>query len=261
MQGFIDVFNKAEVSYHKFLESNSKEKLFSEFRSHHDIYGFIHNCDNPPESASIQIAQQINNELYNKYLNINENKPIIGYDGGAPSVHCKFNELDTRHIMMSVIINTYLPEKVKHIVEIGGGFGNWLRLNYLIMNTTSWSIIDLPHLNELQNWCLEKYNVPKDKYTTISAYNYMNFANTCNNIDLVIGSHSLSEFSYDVFMNYFFSIITKSKYFFYAYHIASPNPFLISKKNEAISQYFDVIIDIPSESNNVRNVLLKNKNI
>lgn len=161
--------------------------------------------------------------------------------------------------MMSIILFEYTKHNINNILEIGGGYGGWLNLNYKIQNFNSWHIIDLPHLNILQEWFLSKNNVPNNKYKLIQNTNYKNLIKT--NYDIIIGSHSLSEFSLDIFKDYYNNLIKNTKYFFYAYHKYLPATDLINEKLNIINEHFDLIIDITSENNNVSNCIYLHKNL
>ena len=231
--------------------------IFNSFRSEHGLFGFIHNGDSPQEDSAIAISKSINADLYERYF-INQfiNKKILGYEGGFPSNNALYNELDSRHIMMSIILFENIPktEEIGNIVEIGGGFGNWLRINYKIQNFKKWTIIDLPHLGKLQAWFLKNNSVPDNIYEIVSANNYEKIIP-----QIVIGSHSLSEFSWEIFLEYFYKIIINTKYFFYAYHSYSPSKELIDRKNNLIDTCFDMITTVCSESDMVKNCLFVNK--
>jgi putative sugar O-methyltransferase len=118
------------------------------------------------------------------------------------------------------------------IVEIGGGFGNMCRLSNNIISYNSWDIIDLPHMLELQKYYLEHELKDISKINFIEAYSNKNYINT--DIDLVIGTHSLSEFSMDVFYNYFKNVVVNSKYFYFGYNKNCPSPNLINLKLKCI---------------------------
>ena len=256
MAGSFDhVFRISNISYSNKVVDD--EIIFNRFRSENDLFGFVHNGDSPPEESAIVISKNINADLYEMYFkNQFINKKILGYEGGFPSNNALYNELDTRHIMMSIVLFENIPktEEILNIVEIGGGFGNWLRINYQIQNFKKWIIIDLPHLSKLQSWFLKNNSVPDNIYETVSAYNYQNILPY-----ITIGSHSLSEFSWEVFVEYFYKIIINTKYFFYAYHSHSPSKELIDRKNMLIESCFDQIACISSEGGWVKNCVFVNK--
>jgi hypothetical protein len=248
MNGYSDVFDTAMKQYTTLTETTPKETLFRNFRSDHVTYGFIHNCDNPPEAIAVSIAKETNTELYEKYVENNKNKIQLGYDSFS-RVHATYDELDSRHIMMSVILFNTVKGPFDNVVEIGGGFGNWLRLNKGVQSFRSWTILDLPHLLELQQW-FHRHHGLDAQY--VSAFDYEKWASSQEKIDLVIGTHSLSEFSLVTFTNYYYSVIKKARYFFYAYHRFA-HKLLTDTQLQIIQKDFRLVVDISSENGNVGN--------
>ena len=177
----------------------------------------------------------------------------VGYTN-LSSVHADYSNLDSRHIMMSVLLFSNLKQPLDSIIEIGGGFGNWLFLNQN-QSFNTWTIIDLPHVLQLQKWYLDKQNIDSKKYNQLSAFDDTDWKTG----DLVIGSHSLSEFSFDIFYNYFEKIISKSRYLFYCYHNTMPSPQLINTKLSVINTKFNLMFNVQSENGNVSNCLFINK--
>jgi hypothetical protein len=110
-------------------------------------------------------------------------------------------------------------------------------------------------LEKEQNWFLEQQSIPKTLYETISAFDYTAWSSAQSSFDLVIGSHSVSELSFDVFYQYFMNVISKSKYFFYCYHNTRPTPELIQTKLQIIQTKFKSILNVVSEQGNVTNSL------
>ena len=92
-------------------------------------------------------------------------------------------------------------------------------------------------------------------YETVSALDYSEWNSNQKSFDLVIGTHSLSEFSFDVFYSYFTNIIVKSKYLFYCYHNTRPSPELIQTKLHIIQTKFKLVKSVLSENGNVTNSL------
>lgn len=247
MEGYSHVFNYAIEQYNNVKD---KKELFSSFRAQRAIYGFTENMDFPPDEEAVSIALKMNPEMYNKYLSLLAGRKAVGYDG-SKSVHSSYNNLDSRHIMMSVFLFTKLPEPVSTIVEIGGGYGNWFLLNRDIP-FTSWKTIDLPHVGELQKWYLAQTDVDTSRWSCISAYTYPDFVEP---IDLVIGTHSLSEFSFTIFNDYFQKVLMHTKYFLYCHHNKFPAPELLTAKQVLINSQFTLIDSFISEQGNVTNSL------
>jgi hypothetical protein len=217
MNSFGYIFNDAE---NKYLKTGSK---LENFRFSRDIYGFCINGGNIDNQA-LGFANNINNNLCDKFMN--QPKSLLGYKGNEKE-YVKVDDLDSKHILML----TFLFNKKTiygKIVEIGGGFGNMCRLCNNIISYNSWDIIDLPHMLELQRYYLENEIKDTSKINFIDAHSNKNYIN--NDIDLVIGTHSVSEFSLNVFNNYFKNVIVNSKYFYMGFNRNCPSPQLINIK-------------------------------
>jgi len=249
MEGYSHVFNK---SIEKFKEITDLDSLFSSFRSQRDIYGFTENMDVPPDEEAIRLAQDINTTLYNEYVSLLNGRKAVGYDGSS-NTYASYNNLDSRHIMMSVFLFTRLPEPISTIIEIGGGYGNWFFVNRN-QPFTSWTTIDLPHVGQLQQWYLREINVDTSRWHSVSAYDYSDYVKP---VDLIIGTHSLSELAFPIFYDYFQKVILNSKYLLYCHHIRLPSPELISAKQKLIESQFTLIDSFISEGGCVANCLYK----
>jgi hypothetical protein len=256
MEGYTNVFKNSFLNFNEYIKNNDLLALLQNFRICRQIYGFIDNGDNEPDKEAIEIAQKINSNLYNTYYENCYNKKILGYGNYTP-VNGKFNNLDSRHIMMSIILFENIKEDINDILEIGGGFGGWLRLNNNIQNFNKWHIVDLPHLNILQEWYLTENNIPLTKYKLYKNTDYNELLDI--NYELVIGAHSLSEFSIEIFTEYYNKLIKKAKYLFYAYHKYLPSIELINTKLNIINNDFILITNVNSENDKVNNCLYINK--
>lgn len=254
MEGYSNVFNQSINLYKNITD---KTELFTSFRKNFGIFGFIDNGDFPPDSEAISKAKSFDSELYEKYIKDLNNRKIVGYGNQLPNFGI-YNNLDSRHIMLSIFLFNNLPKVPDTIVEIGGGFGNWFYLNR-IHNFNKWITIDLPHLLELQQWYLKELEVDTLRFNSVSAYDYSKVQE--ENIELLIGVHSLSEFSINIFNDYFNNIICKAKYFYYCYHNTMPHVELINLKLKTIENQFILLDSFESESGNVTNGLYINKNV
>jgi len=250
--GYSDVF---DIAIKHFNEYKDKITLLKSFRSHYTIYGFTENGDNPPDEEAISISKEINNDMYNEYLDLLKGRAIVGYEGSTLN-YANYNNLDSRHIMMSILLFSSLCKPLKTIVEVGGGYGNWLYLNRT-KKFNKWIIIDLPHVSELQKYYLTNTHVNLDNVQFVSAFNYEQVES--EDIDLVIGAHSLSEVSFDIFTDYFKRVISKSNYFLYCYHKFKPSLKLIDAKIKMINTQFILANSIMSENGNVENCLYINR--
>ena len=218
MDGFKYIFDDAENKYSK--DGPDLEN----FRFARDIYGFCVNIGNTDEQA-LNYARNINEDLSKKFLN--QPKSLIGYKG-RENEYVKIDDLDSKHIMQLTFLLDNNKTDYSKVVEIGGGFGNMCRLSNNIISYESWDIIDLPHMLELQRYYLKNEIKDISKINFIDAHSNKKYTNT--DIDLVIGTHSVSEFSWDIFINYFNNVISKSKYFYIGYNKNCPSPHLIDMK-------------------------------
>ena len=247
-----------EESFKNYEEQYSKSEIdFSDFRSN-PIFEFVtHN--GPLDFSALTDAYEQDKNLFSNYLDIP--KSNLGY---SKILEYKFlDRADSRHIMMSTIITSFKRD-FNTIVEIGGGYGNWYRLNRKIMKFKKWYIIDLPFVLDLQKWYLKNEVNKIDRLRFISSYEtdfiQSNLVNK-QNIDLVIGTHSLSEMSIKDFNFYYDNIIKKSSYFFYAGHFFNFGYSLAKKKLNLISENFSLIKSLESEKGSAINNLYINKNI
>ena len=250
MNGYKHIFDSANIQYQKYED---KDYLYRSFRARKDVYGFIENGDTPPDEESVRIAINLDFDLYKMYQKSLEDRKLIGYEGSTAN-YASYNNLDSRHIMMSVIL--FHHAHPKNILEIGGGYGNWLYLNRN-MDFENWKIIDIPHVSLLQNYTLCELGVDKRKYELINTENIESIKT--ETFDAIIGAHSLSEFSVAVFDTYYDLFIKNTKYFLYCYHNWLPSTELINYKNSRISSDFNLVYKVLTEKNNVSNCLFINK--
>lgn len=247
MADYSDVFTQCTDNFNSY--TGNIEEVFCAFRQQPplipDMYSFIGTDDQGPDENAIKIAKSVNEPLYDTYRDYNSKQSIIGYGNYVP-VNARFTLHDSRHIMMSVILFTYMDFEPRHIVEIGGGFGNWLRLNSF-RSFETWTIVDLPHVLKLQKWYFEKQN--------ISRHRLLPAGSDVEHVDLVIGAHSLSEMSLESFTDYFEKIIKKSKFLFYSWNKHSLDSDVLQEKLRMIESRFRIIIDVPSQNGHVSNTL------
>lgn len=245
IQGFDHVFETS---------AQAKKMDYSYFRvdpAFHFLTG-VGDQVNSPDGEALKIAAEKNVRLFLRYLSVD--KPLLGYGVGKLEFH-PLDKVDCRHIMMSTIIFSHIKNRLHNVVEIGGGFGNWARLNLPVVDVGAWNIIDLPFVQDLQKWYLS------NALTNID-YHKLKFHNADSNYDinpnLIIASHSLSEISWDKFIRYG-TLLDKTEYLFYAYHRDYPSKDLANLKMSYLSQKFDIVDEVLSEQGMVKNLLMKKK--
>lgn len=242
--GFKSVFEQA--SKHARLD-------FDSFRTDPSFFFLTANAEqqNTSDENALRLAQEHNAVLCQKYISLE--KPRLGYKNLA---YHPCDVVDSRHIMMSTILFSFLKNNEYNVVEIGGGFGNWARLNLPVVPIKSWTIIDLPFVSELQQWYL-KNALSEDDFSRMRFL--LNTDSTADiDVDVVIGTHSLSELSWNDFLSYM-PIINRSRYLFYSYHINYPSSALTNIKLEYLKQSYNIIVNIKSENDFVSNMILEKR--
>lgn len=140
------------------------------------------------------------------------------------------------------VIGTNTPIKV---FEIGGGFGNMLRIVDTLGLVDNWTIFDLDFVCDAQAYFI-KQTCPE---LTINRNSYDNSPGTVNLIDqhhrnivkrnlepadVMIGTHSWSELTLNDFLWYYDAILPLTSNLLYATQVKWPSPELTRKKLEYI---------------------------
>ena len=225
MDGFNCIFDDATREY------KANESQLECFRFARNIYGFCIN-EGGIDNQALNYALEINKELYNKYINVP--KGVIGYKGHEDK-YLAIDDIDSKHILQLTFLSNKL-NAFNRIVEIGGGFGNMIRLSKDIIAYDSWNIIDIPHMLKLQQYYLEKEILDISKIHFVSGNSNIDYSNTP--IDLVIATHSISELSWDIFIKYFDKVIKYSKYLYIGFNKNAPSTELINMKINHINRIF-----------------------
>lgn len=258
MKSFENVF---EESKQEAIALDLERDIFPSFRDKPGPYRFLTAVKNQywnKDDEALQIASSFDSKLFELYLA--KVKPFTGYS--SKEMYVPLDTIDSRHIMMNCMIFSRLGKSINNIVEIGAGFGNWIRLNENIIDFKSWTMIDMAFVSRLQKWYVNQTVSNRDTAKFISVDEDSQFQDWIANnncIDLVIGSHSLSEFSMDVFNLYFETVLTKTKYFFYATHKCQPSKSLISTKMEMLQTRFNIVDQIENQHGKCVNILYEVK--
>ena len=125
MDGFKYIFDDATNAYNQLTESK-----LSYFRYARDIYGFCIN-EGGIDDQSLNFAQTIDNDLYDRFMQ--QPKSLLGYQG-YEDCYLPVDDLDSKHIFILTFLFNNFETDLNKIVEIGGGFGNMLRLINGIIN-------------------------------------------------------------------------------------------------------------------------------
>lgn len=254
MKSFDQVF---EISKEETKNINL-EDFFPSFRDNPGPYKFLTAIKSQYydiDQEAIDIARSIDKSLAEQYLQ--KEKPLTGYSSLDKFI--PLDSVDSRHIMMNTIIFSKLGKNVNNIVEIGAGFGNWIRLNNNIINFSKWTMVDLEFVTKLQKWFVNE-TMPNDnraQFVSIDTNNI--WINNIEPIDLIIGSHSLSEISLDIFKMYYDKVLPHTQYLFYAAHKSQPSKELLHTKLNMLSKKFNIITEIESSGGKVINILYEKK--
>lgn len=247
-EGFKHLFQLCENKHNNSID-------YSGFMAMKDIYHFILPHNTPAEQNILDIGKNLNTKLFEQFIKVP--KPNLGYTNDTPYQELDVN--DCKHITISTIIFTYC-KYISTIIEIGGGYGNLVRLNEPIVPYKKWSIIDLPFVCNLQRWYLDRVLINPKKIDIISAYEYINYVEKEGIVDLVIATHSLSELSWDDFIEYFDNLLVNTRYFFYSTHTFNCGAELLQRKLNHINTIFEPIYTT-SFKNHDHNTLYHNKKI
>ena len=237
------------LGYKKIFDDCSRKTDvdYDEFRSSQRFY-FV--CNNEIESVSkyLTIAHDTNADLYKKYLLIE--KPTKGYKNSDFVV---FDNLDAQHLMLSTWVFDKITIKNKTVIEIGGGFGNFFRINQW-QPFNQWIIYDLPFVQELQKWYLSDILTDRLKYA--KAYTETTTIDVVDNVQLALVVHSLSEFDIDTFINYL-PILTKCNYILYVKNNEYPCKQLLNIKDAFLLEFCSVVDTLTYDNGHVTAVLYK----
>lgn len=198
----------------------------------------------------LDVARSYNLELLTKF--IKKTKGPLGYIRLPNSI----GNLESRDIMMCTFLFGKLGREHDNIVEIGGGFGNCVRICENIVKFKKWTIIDLPHVTNLQKQFLKKELEDYSKIEFVDTNAYPEWKNNFKGADLVLGSFSLSEFNYSTFKDYYDNIIKESKYLFWAEDKEFSEE-SIDLKLKDINNDFSLIENLRTENQKVTNTIFK----
>lgn len=254
LDGYQRVFERCERNA---AQTDALES-YRTFRDNRDVFHFltpVRGQRQVPDFQALGIAVFTDPPLCAQYMA--REKSLLGY--ASPADYHPCDVVDSRHIMMSTLIFSTLGRRADHVVEIGGGWGNWVRLNETVVDYRTWTIIDLPFVTGLQRWFLSQELTSPDKVELVDTDAYPAWRERCGEFDLLIGAHSLSELPWDLFVDYLEHVATKARHFFYATHLRLPDPDLVQKKLRAIEERFDRQRSVLSENGTVDNILFRRR--
>lgn len=258
MKSFSSVFDECKNEASKY---NLETEIFPSFRDNPGPYRFLTAVKDQywkKDEEALEIAVTQDRELTAQYLS--KTKPNVGYS--STEKYVKLDTIDSRHIMMNAFIFSHIGKSVENVVEIGAGFGNWIRLNENIIDFKTWTMVDIGFVSQLQKWYTDQTLSNKDLARFVSFDDHELFdqwIETLSPIDLTIGSHSLSEISIEIFNLYLEKILSKTRYLFYATHKYQPSKALINTKLELLNQKFNIVKQVENQYGKCLNILYEAK--
>jgi len=141
------------------------------------------------------------------------------------------------------------------ILEIGGGYGNAMRIMRATYGFSTWTIVVLPFFGRLQRWYTQRTlgetvcahhecegdGRPLVRFVSNDAVHRYAFRTESNKIDLLLGTHSWSEMPIEMFYTYLSLFAPKSQFVLYAYHRFWPSEAENDKKVQALMKFYRVV--------------------
>ena len=201
-----------------------------------------------------------------------------------------------RHVMMltsllSVLMSDGVLIKNMNVFEIGGGYGNMARIMAKSFLFLHWTIFDMSHCTQIQQWFLHKslgdsvyvhstvgygHTLPSNNpFLHNSSIQLSTIKPTIHLVDsrnmfsyglqnrekltVVIATHSWSELPWEEFVSYWY-LVKRAQYILYSTQMSFPSSIICSTKIDTIKTCFDVAFLYKTEGGNVWNYVFK-KNV
>lgn len=156
--GYKPIFDKAiEIS-----EKVNYQEAIPNFRNHPELFHFIMAAPYmyDPDILSLNQARDIDISIYGSLMSKGPSK--------AGAIHNSIDTVESRHILMMTFLIKSIGTDWGEVLEIGGGYGNCLRLISGLVKYTKWSILDLSYILDLQKWFLQEENVDLSRVEFLS---------------------------------------------------------------------------------------------
>lgn len=130
-----------------------------------------------------------------------------------------------RYIKNTFDIATYFDnEKIKNIVEIGGGYGGLCKVLSSVIDFDNYVLFDLQQVNELSQKYISKFDDLKHRVQSFT----LDQLTEIDGIDLLISNYAFSEVSRDIQDQYYDKVIKNSKNIYMVFNQISNNNILFS---------------------------------
>jgi len=225
---------------------------FPEFHDYRSLYHFIVAPEGQqgPDKGALRDAEEIDAALSRRLAA--KGPSLLG--NGSKTL----DGVESRHIAVLTALLAQTGASLGNVVEIGGGYGNCLRLLDGIAEINSWTIIDMPYILDLQRWFLHNAGVERP-VLYLPADSPDEYAELWP--DIVIGIHSLSEISAEDFEVYYEGLIRRSPLLYYVSQVSGPSDWLIREKLAIIRTDFDLRYSRLYEGGNSVIQLFENRSV
>lgn len=205
-------------------------QYFETFHDHPELFHFIMapKSQYATDDGQLQLAQATHPDFYTQLYD--KGPSLLG--NGSTVI----DGVESRHILLMTWLIATLGPNWGKVVEIGGGYGNCLRLVDKIVSFDKWAIVDLDYISDLQKWFLTKNSIDLENVQFVHSDDREQ--QKILEPNLVLGIHSLSEMSISDFIAYYLRIIRNSKWLFYVSQVTAPSPELLQMKLSMINKYF-----------------------
>ena len=224
------------------------------------IYHFMRSPLVGPDQEAWQKATEVNLQLAQKVFSVTDSP--VGYGPEFPDepvhsiIHC-------RHcLMLTLLLDTIGTDRRLRVLEIGGGFGNMVRILKSHDLVDNWTIFDLDFVCEAQAHFIKEnfpelqvnrnsYDPRPGNINLIDQHHRNIIRRELAAADVLIGTHSWSELPLDDFLWYYDALLPLAEHLLYATQVRWPSPELTRKKLNYIEKMMMPQVKVLTEQDNV----------
>lgn len=236
---------------------------------HDDLFHFCTARDFGNDEQALAAAAERDPQLLAELLAIGDSP--IGYRQGALPADLP-TTFHTRHSAQLAFLLHHLrrigdPTRM-HFLEIGGGFGNVVRLLGTHSGFGSWTIVDMPFMAELQRWYLAR-TLPQHRQEhddfgaladgairCVDTDHRNEFVDEFPGADVLVSTHAWSEVSDDELVWYFRNLLPKVRHVLYAASAEFPSPEATQRRLDRLQKELGIVDAYWSQQGSVVTALL-----
>jgi hypothetical protein len=222
--------------------SQINETTIHTFKQQREVIGIIENVNKTFGDLYLQ-----NIHKYPEHTQIDWSRVKQLNDIGSPQMETfeinnqeiQLSPTTLRYVQYSLDILTYMTNKQMNntdVVEVGGGYGFQAVLlyelaRYFSININSYTIVDLPEANNMQNQYIKacQTNVP---FKTIVCYNVNDDTFQPSNNSFFISNYALGEFTRELQDFYVETIVKKMAHGYICWNFSVGNPYVHNYFND-----------------------------